>query len=179
LISTWSFFSLDTNQDSFFLQPLVDGIDFLPARPGVYLIQNRRNQKWYVGQAKNIYRRCIKHRNELQKGLSANGLLRRDAVVHGADVFFFMAPRIDAIARSERASELNKIEVWFAVQLCAHDERFGYNLEVGHHRTMGARFRDRERKLMRRDSEKYQMLRGVEMYDPINSELLASWLPGN
>src|SRR5665647_2458051 len=126
---------MDTHRDSVFLAPLVDGIDFLPASAGIYCILNRGNGKFYVGQAKNIYKRCLQHRSELRNGLSANKLLRRDAVVHGADAFFFFAPRIDAIAGSEKKSQLNKIEIWFAVQFRTHDEHHGYNLEVGHHRT--------------------------------------------
>lgn len=171
---------MDTNQDAVFLAPLVDGIDLLPASPGLYCIMNRVNGRRYVGQAStNIYKRCLQHRSELRNGLSSNFLLRRDSVVHGGDAFFFFALRIDAIAGSEKKSQLNKIEIWFAVQFRTHDERYGYSLEVGHHRTRGARFRDRERKLMRPNSEKYTLLPGVDMYDPIDSALLASWVPGS
>lgn len=171
---------MDTNRDSVFLAPLVDGIEFLPANPGLYCLLNRVNGKRYVGQATtSIYQRCLQHRSELRNGLSSNFLLRRDAVVHGADAFFFFALRIDAIAGSEKKSQLNKIEIWFAVQFRTHDERYGYSLEVGHHRTRGARFRDRERKLMRRNSEKYELLPGVDMYDPVDPVLLASWVPGS
>lgn len=171
---------MDTNRDSVFLAPLVDGIDLLPASPGLYCIVNRVNGRRYVGQAStNIYKRCLQHRSELLKGLAANMLLRRDAAIHGAGAFFFFALRLDAIAGSEKRSQLNRMEIWFAVQLCTHDEHRGYNLEVGHHRTTGARFRDRERKLMRPNSGKYELLPGVDIYDPIDSVLLASWVPGS
>ncbi len=171
---------MDTNRDAVFLAPLVDGIDFLPAERGVYIILNRNNGRRYVGLAEtNIHQRCLQHRSELKKGLSSNFLLRRDAVVHGADAFFFFAPRIDAIADSGRKSHLSNIEVWFAVQLRTHDERHGYSLEVGHHPTRGTRFRNRERKLMRPNSGKYELLPGTDIYDPINPALLESWIPGS
>ena len=170
---------MDTNRDSVFLKPLEDGIEFLPAEPGVYCIWNRINNRRYVGQSNDIYQRCRQHRNELSRGLSSNLPMRRDAAVHGADAFFFFAIRIDAIAGSEKASVLNKIETWLAVQLGTHDERHGYNLEAGHHRTRASRFRDRERKLLRPNSGKYELLPWVNIYDPIDAGLLESWVPGS
>ena len=171
---------MDTFTDAVFQQAPVDGIDFLPSSAGLYCILNRVNGKRYVGQAtKSLYQRCVKHRNELRLGLASNMLLRRDALVHGADAFFFFVLHLQNNADTPRQSQLDNIEVWFAVQLCTHDERYGYNLEVGHHRTRAARFRDRERKMMRRNSGKYALLPGVDMYDPINSDLLKTWVPGS
>lgn len=171
---------MDTFSDAVFQQAPVDGIDFLPRSPGLYCILNRVSGKRYVGQAtKSLYQRCVKHRNELGLGLASNMLLRRDALVHGADAFFFFVLHLESNADTPRQSQLDNIEVWFAVQLCTHDERYGYNLEVGHHRTRAARFRDRERKMMRRNSGKYALLPGVDMYDPINPDLLRTWFPGS
>lgn len=171
---------MDSNRDAVFLTPLVDGIDFLPDAPGVYVIFNRLNGRRYVGQAEtSIYQRCLQHRSELKRGRSSNFLLRRDAAVHGADTFFFLAPRIEAIADSGRNSHLNNIELWFAVQLRAHDECCGYSQEIAHYPTRGSRFRDRERKLMRPNSRKYELLPGTDIYDPIKKELLDSWVPGS
>ena len=64
------------------------------------------------------------------------------------------------------------------VQFRSLDERYGYNFEGAHQRTKSARFRDRERKLMRPNSGKYVFLPGVMEYDPINPELLSAWVPG-
>jgi group I intron endonuclease len=170
---------VDTSNDTVFMQPKVDGIDFLPDSAGLYCIMNRINGRRYVGQSKNIFKRCQQHRNELIRGTEANMLLRRDAKIHGVDAFFFFGIRIDGIADSARPSQLNKIEFWFSVQLGTHDERQGYNLEAGHHRTQASRFRERERKLLRRNSGKYQLLPGVDLYDPIHTELLTTWVPGS
>jgi hypothetical protein len=161
-------------QDAIFKQDLEDGVDYLPRSPGTYCILNRVNGKVYVGQAGNVYKRCQQHRNELRRGMSSNFLMRRDAEVNGMDAFFFVL-RLDGLTESPRPFEVDKIEVWLSVQLRSHDERYGYNLEAGHRRTTGALFRDRERKLMRRNSRKYMLLPWVHMYDPIQPALLAHW----
>jgi hypothetical protein len=105
--------------------------------------------------------------------------MRRDAVLHGAEVFFFFALRLDAIANVDRRLHLDVIEIWFAVQLRSTDERGGYNLELGSHPTTATRLRNRETKLMRRNSGKYVLLPGVDLYDLVNQELLSTWVPGN
>jgi hypothetical protein len=169
---------MKNQRDAVFLATPVDGIAHLPKSPGVYCIVNRANGKRYVGLAtKSVYQRCVQHRSDLRRGVAANLPMRRDALVHGADVFFFFAMRIDGIAAAG-TEQLDNIELWFAVQLGTHDERLGYNLEVGHNRTRAARFRDRERKLMRRSSGKYELIPGVNIGDQIQPELLTSWVPG-
>ena len=144
----------------------------------MYCILNRINGKQYVGQAENIYRRCLGHRSELLRGIASNMLMRRDAEVSGIDPFFF-ALRLDGMEDPERELLIDRVEIWCVVQLRAHDERWGYNLEAGHRRTAGALFRDRERKLMRSRSRKYELLDGVHMYDPIHPELLSTWVRGS
>jgi hypothetical protein len=52
-------------------------------------------------------------------------------------------------------------------------------MNAGGCRTMGAQFRDRERKLMRRNSGKYCLLPWVQLYAPINMAMLASWVRGS
>lgn len=167
---------VDTHQDDVFHQAREDGVDFLPKSAGLYCILNRINGKLYVGQAANIYKRCQQHRNELRRGMASNFRMRRDANLHGIDPFFFVL-RLDGVA--DLARQMNKIEIWFVVQFRSHDERYGYNLEAGRHRTTGALFRDRERKLMRGNSRKYSLLPGVDMYDPIDPALLSTWVRGS
>lgn len=155
-----------------------DGIDYLPSGPGMYCILNRINGKRYVGQAANVRKRCTQHRSQLRRGIASNFLMRRDAEVNGMDPFFFVL-QLSGLIESPRPFEIDKIEVWLAVQLRSHDERYGYNLEAGHRRTKGALFRDRERKLMRSNSRKYMLLPWVDMYDPINPILLSRWVRRN
>lgn len=166
--------------DAIFKSPLVDGIDHLPAAAGVYGMWNRVTNMWNVGQSVNIKSRCVGHRHLMLAGKASNIRIRRDVKRHGANAFFFMVLEL-AVAAGDGARErqLNQLETWWVVQLQAHDERYGYNLEAGGYRTLGAQFRDRERKLMRRNSSKYCLLPWVDMYDPINIAMLASWLPGS
>lgn len=171
-------FTADTRRDADFEQTLSDGIDLLPTGGGIYCILTRTNGKLYVGQAKNIRQRCLQHRSELGRGVASNMLMRRDATLQGLDAFYF-ALQLDGIADTQGPANLNQIEVWFALQLGANDERRGYNQEAGHHRTRAARFRERERKLMRYNSCKYELLEGVNLYDAIHPGLLSSWVPGS
>ena len=166
--------------DAVFNSPLDDGIDLLPQAAGVYGMWNRATLMWNVGQSKNIHARCVSHRFHLRAGSAGNMRIRRDAQRHGADTFFFMTLEL---AHSDvglaRVRQLNRLEAWWVVQLKAHDERYGYNAEAGGLRTKGARLRDRERKLIRPNSGKYELLPSVDIYDPINPDFLLSWQPGN
>ena len=171
---------MNTFRDAVFKLIPGDGIEFLPKGPGIYAMWNRINRMWNIGQSKNIHQRCVLHRNQLQQGTADNMRIRRDVQVHGADAFFFMVlERVDLTATENLQRELNQLEVWWVVQLQAHVEHRGYNFEAGGCRTSGARFRDRERKLMRRNSDKYCLLPHVDMYDAIDPGLLASWVTGS
>ena len=165
--------------DAVFNSPLDDGIELLPQAAGIYGMWNRATLMWNVGQSENIHARCLSHRFQMRAGNAGNQRIRRDVDRYGADSFFFMALEL---AASEvgvaRVRELNRLEAWWVVQLKAHDERYGYNAEAGGLRTKGARFRDRERKLMRCSSGKYELLPGVNLYDPIDMTLLSTWNPG-
>src|SRR5665647_93242 len=170
---------MDSDIDAVFRTPPSDGINFLPKKAGIYAMLNRVTRMVNIGQARNLRWRCALHRSQLRAGTETNLRMRRDAKRYGADVYFYYVLEVLEIGPDTNVKrELNKLEIWWAVQLQAHDERYGYISEAGHHRTRGARFRDRERKLMRRNSEKYELLPGVDMYDPIDPVLLASWVPG-
>lgn len=165
--------------DSAFGFSRVDGVAQLPNRAGIYCIINRINGKRYIGQASNIRSRCTQHRSDLRGGNSFNMSLRRDSVIFGADAFFFFAPALDGVYAALGPKNLDYIEAWFVAQMAAHDERYGYNCAAGHSRTKASRFRDRETKLMRPNSAKYEMLPGIDFFDPISPMLLSSWVPGN
>ena len=101
-------------------------------------------------------------------------LLRREVELYGVGAFFFHAVDTGSIANSTRADTLTTVETWYAIQLNCHDERYGYNLQVGAHRTRGSRFRDHEQKLVR--SGKYVLLGHVHRYAPIHHGLLSTWV---
>ena len=166
--------------DTIFDSPLDDGIDLLPKAAGIYGMWNRTTLMWNVGQSKNIRARCLSHRFHMRAGTASNLRIRLDVNRHGSDPFFFMALEL---ARSDvgiaKVRQLNRLEAWWVVQLKAHDERYGYNAEAGGFRTKASRFRDRERKLMRNNSRRYELMPGVNFYDAINISLLSSWSPGD
>jgi hypothetical protein len=166
--------------DAVFATPFVDGVALLPKSPGVYGMWNRIARMWNIGQSENMHQRCSLHRSHMRAGSADNMRVGRDVKSHGAHAFFYYVLELVTVpAEGNLKFELNQRELWWVVQLQAHDERYGYNLEAGGYRTLGARFRDRERKLMRRNSGKYCLLPWVEMYAPINMVMLASWVPGS
>lgn len=166
--------------DDVFNTPPVDGIALLPKGPGVYGMLNRVTRLWNIGQSENIHQRCQLHRSQLRAGTAGNLRIRRDVEKHGADTFFFMVlEELTVTPGVNLKHKLDNLELWWALQFQAHDERYGYNSEAGRSRTLGSRFRDREKKLLRYNSDKYRLLPGVDLCDPINHLLLASWVPGN
>jgi hypothetical protein len=165
--------------DSVFCTPPVNGLDQLPQGAGIYAMQNRITRLVNIGQSVNIRKRCALHRNQLMAGTAVNLRMRRDAELFGGDVYFYHALEvIEATPTTKLKVILNRRELWWVVQLQVHDERFGYVSEAGHCRTKGARFRDRERRLTRINSGKYDFLPGVDIYDAIHPWLLDSWVPG-
>lgn len=171
---------MNTNIDAVFRTPPTDGITLLPKKAGVYAMLNRVTRMVNIGQAKNLRGRCSMHRSQLRAGTAPNLRMRRDAERHGADVYsYFALELLEISAQTNVTRELNKLELWWVVQFQAHVEQFGYVSEAGHCRTRGSRFRDRERKLMRANSQKYQLLPWVDICDPIHAGLLESWVPGS
>ena len=166
--------------DAIFSSPLDNGIDLLPRAAGVYGMWNRATRMWNVGQSADVHKRCLGHAKQLQARKASNHRIQRDIDRHGADAFFYMVLELAIETDPKtRQRELNQLEIWWVVQLRAHDERFGYNAEEGGLRTKGARLRDRERKLMRLNSRKYELLPWVDMYDPIHPGFLATCVLGS
>jgi hypothetical protein len=166
--------------DDVFQTPPGDGIACLPTGAGIYAMWNRVTRMWNIGQSANMRVRCQQHRSELRAGTASNLRIRRDVEKHGADSFFYFAlQEVTVTPGMNLTHKLNQLEVKWVLQFQAHDERYGYVAEAGRCRTIGSRLRDREKKLMRYNSNKYQMLPGVDLYDPIHPTLLASWVPGS
>lgn len=155
---------------------LTDGVDLLPTKPGVYVIMNRRNGRCYVGSAENLRTRGQTHRSEMSRCMSGNMLLRRDVIRCGAESFFiFTTEVVDSMAEAKRQGGLGAMELHWIVQFRSHDEARGYNCMMAGAWTPAARFRDRERKLLRRGS--YALIDSVDLYDPIDALMLDSWAP--
>ena len=158
-----------------------DGIDDLPDVPGIYCILNRVTGKRNVGQTRNSQRKRAKsHRSAMKRGDPPTMLMYRDLLAHGYESFvFFSLFSIDERVsnRPTRQSVLNT-ELHWGKLLGSHVEPMGYNLDLGGRRTVGARFRDQERKLMRSRSCKYELLPGVDLYDAVSSTLTDTWVSG-
>lgn len=171
---------MNSDTKDVFQTPPVDGIALLPKGPGIYGMLNRATRLWNIGQSENIFHRCQLHRSQLRAGTAGNLRIRRDVEKHGADTFFFFAlEEVTVTPGVNLKDKLDRRELWWVLQFQAHDERHGYNAEAGRCRTLGSRFRDRETKLMRYNSDKYRLLPGIDLSDPINHVLLASWVPGS
>lgn len=171
---------MNSGFEDVFQTPPVDGIADLPRGPGIYGMLNRATRLLNIGQSENLQRRCLLHRSQLRAGIAANLRIRRDVEKHGAETFFFFTLEEVTVAPGVNLKDkLDRREIWWVLQLQSHDERYGYNAEAGRCRTRASRLRDRETKLMRYNSDKYRLLPGVDLSDPIDHVLLASWVPGS
>ena len=158
-----------------------DGIDGLPKRGGIYCILNRIAGRRYVGSAtKSMRQRAQVHRSEMKHGRPCSPLMLDDLQTLGYQSFVIFA----LFWFDEEVSDRRKLqavlntELYWGIQLGAHLESSGYNLELGGRRTVGSRFRDQERKLMLPYSDKYELLPGVKLYDRISQALTRAWVPG-
>lgn len=155
-----------------------DGIALLPDEPGIYCILNRITGRRGVGLAsRSIRSRAKDHR----RSFSAIGIcsvpIARDLVRHGSSAFIFLTLEIyPDVGTRNYLMMLKSRELWWAQQLLTLDESTGYNLEAGGVRSPASRLRDHERKLLRTNSRRYQFLPAVGINDPIQSELLKTWV---
>lgn len=157
---------------------LEDGIDLLPAQPGIYCFLNRCNGRRWVGMAsRSIRDRAMQHRNFFRRPSGPETHLLRDLRQHGSGAFIFLALELcpPCEGRNHRIA-LQDRERWWAEQLLSLDEGTGYNLEAGGVRSPASRFRDHERKLIRARVPKYQLLPLTDAAAPIDPALLTSWL---
>ena len=94
----------------------------------IYLIQNRVNEKVYVGQTIST----LKKHWQVYRSPSASRIghvppiLKRAMAKHGVENFF-----ITAVAEAKSKEQLNQLEKLWIWALRATDRNFGYNLTVG------------------------------------------------
>jgi group I intron endonuclease len=151
------------------------GLEAIPRVPGIYLVFNRLTGRGYVGSALNLRTRCQGHINGLKRGQTYNGLMRRDLEKHGPDGFACcVLETFPSTDETDRSKDLVWLENAWILELGTDRESVGYNALVNGEWTKGATFRDRERKLMRK-LERYCLIKGVDLYDPIADILLNSW----
>lgn len=155
-----------------------DGIALLPNEPGIYCILNRVTGRRGVGLAsRSIQSRAKEHRRSFSTIGTCSIPIARDLEQHGSSAFIFLTLEV---CRDDRARNhlitLKARELWWAEQLLTFDESTGYNLEAGGVRSPASRLREHERKLLRSNSRRYQFLPDVKINDPIQPELLKTWV---
>ena len=161
-----------------YLRPPGDGLAELPECPGIYAVFNRITRRFYVGRAINIRTRCVQHRSSLRHP-RPGCRMGQDAKRHGIDSFLFVALQVMQLqgVEADIAAQLEANEVKWIIDLESHTEEHGYNKMIGRAWTLAARFRDHERKLLRRGI-RFMPLPWADMGDMLNPELIRSWVEG-
>lgn len=157
-------------------RPARDGWDQVTSQSaGVYVIMNWVNGRCYVGSSLKLRARMLQHCSDMADGLSNSGSLRRDMNHMGADSFWVFPVVMLSPDHPRLNHALGILEQEWISHLQADEEALGYNQISNGWRTHGARMRDTERKYMRRGN--YALLPSVDLYDPINRSILATWVP--
>ena len=92
---------------------------------GIYMIQNKVNNKMYIGQAVDIEDRWEKHRRGLRGGYHHNKHLQNSWKRDGEENFEF------TILLECEESDLNMYEEYYIFELMTYDPRVGYNKNYG------------------------------------------------
>lgn len=127
--------------------------------PGVYMLYNKVNGAYYVGAAEKGRKRVLGQLSSLMRGDNTSELLQADWSRLGPESFEvrFLPVAID---------ELYWLEMVLTKAMNATEEHGGYNKAIGRVRTLAARLRDTEAKLVR--SGKFHRFESIDKYDRIN-----------
>lgn len=134
--------------------------------PGVYMLYNKVSGAYYVGSAEKGRKRVLGQLNSLMRGDNTSELLQVDWFRLGPEAF---EVRVLPVA----IDELYWLEMVLTKAVNALEERGGYNKAIGRIRTLAARLRDTEAKLVR--SGKFHRFESVDKYDRINPLLANSF----
>jgi len=114
------YFSKGLCENCFKLQD-IKGIDFC----GIYKIINLKNNKVYIGQSKNIYKRCEEHKHNLNINKHKNIHLQNAWNKYGEDNFLFEIIEICEL------DLLDNIEKLYISKYNSMNRDCGYNKESG------------------------------------------------
>ena len=92
---------------------------------GIYCIENTVNNKKYIGLSRNIYRRWLEHRSELNRGDHVNNYLQNSWNMYGEDAFKFY------IVELCLPEELSHRERYYIDRYHTLSHEDGYNLTMG------------------------------------------------
>ena len=105
--------------------PIIDSK--LSACAGIYIIHNTLNNKVYIGQSCNIYRRCNEHKARLNFNKHKNNHLQRAYLKQGKDVFKFLHIESSLMTGVQLKEHLNEREDYWIAYYKSLDPEFGYN----------------------------------------------------
>lgn len=91
--------------------------------PGVYIIQNKINNKVYVGASKDTYNRICDHKVNLRNNVHCNIHLQSAFNKYGENAFMF-----DILEECDESLIFSQENYWCNV-LNSHDRRYGYNID--------------------------------------------------
>ena len=92
---------------------------------GIYMIQNKVNNKMYIGQSKDIEDRWKDHRKKLKGGYHENKYLQSDWNKYEQDNFEF------SILLECKENQFNTYEQYYIFELMTYDTKVGYNKTYG------------------------------------------------
>lgn len=92
---------------------------------GIYKIENLCNNKKYIGQSTNVWKRLSVHRSSLRGGYHENEHLQRAFFKYGEENFSFDVIKITKIKYLDR---LEKLYIRLNKTM---DDSYGYNMETG------------------------------------------------
>ena len=90
--------------------------------PGIYLITDKKNNRYYVGSSNCIQRRWAEHRSHLNRGIHGNSYLQNAWSKHGKDDFVF-----EVLEQCPEANLANREAFWIA-HYGSLDRDKGYNI---------------------------------------------------
>ena len=92
---------------------------------GIYMIRNLINEKIYIGQSRDIYKRWKQHKSDLNCNRHINEHLQSAWNKYGEENFEF-----SVLCECEE-NQLNTLEQYYIFELFSYDDRVGYNKNYG------------------------------------------------
>lgn len=121
-----------------------------PKKPGIYYFRNKKNGKYYIGQAQEIRDRVMKHHMNFEAGRYPDAHLYRGFKKHGLEVFEFgIIEIVDLPKGDERNKRLDELEVKYIKKYNSYGTG-GYNQTKGGDGGIeGYKFNDIQKKRVR------------------------------